>query len=101
MQKKEQREAAAQKEEMLKKQMANIMGKFFKPIEKSLQVKLNLTKTLIIKFLIVFRKMDKQQQQIIIISINDVQICLMNLSRNRFGPPEYLSWNRLFIFIGC
>ena len=37
-QKKEQRQAAVQKQEMLNKQMANIMGKFFKPIDKSSSV---------------------------------------------------------------
>ncbi|CAF0975144.1 unnamed protein product [Adineta ricciae] len=37
MQKKEQKQAAAQKQEMLQKQMANTMNKYFKPIEKSTQ----------------------------------------------------------------
>ena len=39
MQKREQKQAAVQKQEMVNKQMANIMDKYVKRIDKSTQVK--------------------------------------------------------------
>lgn len=42
IQKKEQKQAAAQKQETAHKQMANYMGRYFKPIEKSAQVIIHL-----------------------------------------------------------
>ena len=40
MQKREQKQAAVQKQEMVNKQMANIMDKYVKRIDKSSQVRL-------------------------------------------------------------
>jgi len=41
MQKKEQKQAAVQKQEMIQKQMMNTMNKYFKPIDKSSQVSIH------------------------------------------------------------
>ena len=83
MQKKEQKQAAAQKQEMLQKQMANTMNKYFKPIEKSTQVRTKLLLVLLIKFFNSFRKTDKQQQRIITVSIIVAQMILIKSFANR------------------
>ena len=61
-QKKEQRQAAAQKQELLNKQMANYMGKFFKPIEKSSTIKVRFVVE-IEKFSIVVEYLERRIEQ--------------------------------------